>query len=100
MRRLVAAALVAGTAHLADAQQPLARFESGVELVNLSVSVSDPRGRCLTDLEKLDFSILENGVQQTLSVFRRDDVPISLSVLIDTSASMAPHIATAQVAAK
>ena len=100
-KHLVALGLLACAPRPAAGQQPaLPRFSGGVEVVNLNVSVSDTRGHYLTDLDKPDFSILENGVQQTLSVFRRDDVPISLSVLIDTSASMAENMTLARAAAK
>jgi len=99
-RRLAAVLLTLSFPSLVHAQQPkLARFGTDVEVVNLSVSVTDPRGRYLTDLGKVDFSILENGVPQTLALFTRNDVPISLSLLIDTSASMADKLAVAQGAA-
>lgn len=85
---------------LAEAQQRTSlQFRAGVEVVNLSVSVTDARGRYVRDLEQVDFSILENGVAQPLALFARDDVPISLSVLIDSSASMAHKLAVAQAAA-
>lgn len=85
---------------LAEAQQrPSLRFGTGVEVVNLNVSVTDTRGRYVRGLEQVEFSILENGVPQTLALFARDDVPISLSVLIDTSASMTEKLAVAQAAA-
>jgi Ca-activated chloride channel family protein len=101
LNQLLATGFVVVFAYLAEGQQQaLPRFSGGVEVVNLNVSVSDPRGHYLTDLQQPDFSILENGVQQTLSVFRRDDVPISLSVMLDTSASMAENMALAQAAAK
>lgn len=99
-RQLAAVLLALSFPCLAQAQQSTSlRFGTGVEVVNLSVSVSDTRGRYLTDLEKVDFSILENGVPQPLALFARDDVPISLSLLIDTSASMADKLAVAQAAA-
>lgn len=97
---LAAVLLVLASPRLVHAQQPCPlRFGTGVEVVNLSVSVTDARGRYVRDLEPVDFSILENGVPQTLSLFARDDVPISLSLLIDTSASMADKLAVAQAAA-
>jgi VWFA-related protein len=40
------------------------------------------------DLGKSAFTVYENGEKQTLNVFRQDDVPISLGLIIDTSASM------------
>jgi Ca-activated chloride channel family protein len=75
------------------------RFASTVAAVNLNVSVTDARGRYVRDLDQVDFSILENGVPQPLALFAREDVPISLSLLIDTSASMSDKLSVAQAAA-
>jgi Ca-activated chloride channel family protein len=84
----------------AKAQQRTSlRFGSTVAAVNLSVSVTDARGRYVRDLGQIDFSILENGVPQPLAVFARENVPISLSLLIDTSASMSDKLALARAAA-
>jgi Ca-activated chloride channel family protein len=81
----------------AQARQP--RFGAGVEVVNLNVSVTDVRGRYVKDLQDNDFVVLEDGVQQNLLMFARDDIPVSLSLLIDTSGSMADKLQVAQDAA-
>jgi VWFA-related protein len=54
----------------------------------LNVSVFDQAGKVVRDLGKSAFTVYENGEKQTLNVFRQDDVPISLGLIIDTSASM------------
>jgi len=56
--------------------------------VVLNVSVFDQGGKIVRDLAKSAFTVYENGEKQTLNVFRQDDVPISLGLIIDTSASM------------
>ncbi len=63
-------------------------FKSDTRLVVLNVSVFDQAGKVVRDLGKSQFTVYENGEKQTVNVFRQDDVPISLGLIIDTSASM------------
>jgi Ca-activated chloride channel family protein len=65
-----------------------ATFRTDTRLVVLNVSVFDREGKVVRDLGKTAFTVYENGEKQTLKVFRQDDVPISLGLIIDTSASM------------
>jgi Ca-activated chloride channel homolog len=84
------------------APQPTRRppiFEVGIEVINLAVSVLDGKSRFVTDLAERDFAIFEDGVRQDLSIFNHEDVPISLAVMIDTSASMDEKLPVAQEAA-
>ena len=74
-------------------------FGTGVEVINLNVSVTDARGRYVTDLTKNDFAVFEDGVRQDLSIFSHEDIPISLALMIDTSASMDEKLPTARAAA-
>ena len=74
-------------------------FEVEVEIVNLTVSVTDARNRYVTDLEEKDFAVYEDGIRQELSVFTHENLPISLVLLIDTSASMDQKLQVAQAAA-
>ena len=77
----------------------LAVFKTGVDVVNLAVTVTDPKGRFITDLGEGDFEVLEEGVRQPLTIFTREDLPVSLAILIDTSASMDTKLSQAQSAA-
>ena len=77
----------------------LAVFKTGVDVVNLAVTVTDPKGRFVTDLGEGDFEVLEEGVRQPLTIFTREDLPVSLAILIDTSASMHAQLSQAQTAA-
>ena len=70
------------------ADRPALTFQSGVELINLNVCVMDGRNRFITDLAEGDFTIIEDGVQQQVSLFSRRRLDVSLVVMIDTSASM------------
>jgi Ca-activated chloride channel homolog len=74
-------------------------FGTGIEVINLAVSVTDIQNRYVTDLKKPDFAVFEDGVKQDLSLFTQENLPISLSLLIDGSASMADKIPFVQSAA-
>lgn len=74
-------------------------FRAGVEIVSLNVTVTDPQGRYLTDLDQDEFSVFEDGAKQELSYFNRSNLPIALSLLIDSSASMEQRMENAQEAA-
>ena len=65
----------------------------------MSVTVTDSTNRYITDLTEKDFEIFEDGVKQDLTLFNRTNLPVALSLLIDTSSSMEDRMATAQDAA-
>jgi Ca-activated chloride channel family protein len=82
----------------ADQEKPQV-FRAGVELVSLNVTVVDSQGRYVTDLDQGDFSVFEDGSKQDLSFFNHTNLPIALSLLIDSSASMEQRMEHAQEAA-
>lgn len=63
-------------------------FEGGTELVVLHVTVADKNDRIVTDLTEDDFEIFEAGDQQKIKLFQREDVPVSVGILVDNSGSM------------
>ncbi len=75
------------------------QFRVTVDLISLNVTVTDNRDRFVTDLLEEDFSIYEDGITQEVSVFSREDLPIRMVLLIDTSASMDDKMSFAQSAA-
>lgn len=75
------------------------RIRSGVELVSLNVTVTDGAGKYITDLDEAEFEVFEDGAKQKLTFFSRTQQPISLALLLDTSASMEERMAIAQEAA-
>ena len=87
---VVAAALVAGAAAVAAQQQPL--FRSGTELVDLYVTVTDRSGRLVPDLTRDDFVVFDNGRPQELILFENEVRPITVVVMLDTSASVTPSL--------
>jgi VWFA-related protein len=75
------------------------RFRSGVELVNVTATVTDESGRFVSGLRKEDFAVYDDGVKQEVSHFSSDRVPVSLGIVLDASGSMtSDKIATAQAA--
>ena len=66
----------------------LAQFRSDTKLVVLHASVTDKRGKLLTNLDRGAFKVFENGQPQQVKVFHREDVPVSLGLIIDDSGSM------------
>ena len=65
---------------------PLYRLDA--RLVLLHASVVDKNGKLLTNIPQSAFKILEDGVEQPLKLFRREDVPVSMGIIVDNSGSM------------
>jgi VWFA-related protein len=57
-------------------------------LVVLHCAVTDKNGKQITSIPVEQFKVLENGVPQPIKLFRREDIPISLGIVIDNSGSM------------
>jgi Ca-activated chloride channel family protein len=71
------------------ANQDSFRFKSGVELVNVTATVSDASGRFVSGLGTDDFIVYEDDVRQDITHFSAERVPVSLGIALDTSGSMA-----------
>jgi VWFA-related protein len=63
-------------------------FSTRTQLVDLHVSVIDKNGKLVTDLPEAAFKVFENGIEQPIKTFRREDVPVSMGIIIDNSGSM------------
>jgi Ca-activated chloride channel homolog len=63
-------------------------FSSETRLVPLNVTVSDKTGHLVTNLPQSAFQVFENGVLQQIKIFKREDVPVSMGLIIDNSGSM------------
>lgn len=74
-------------------------FHAGIDIVALNVVVTDGQQKLLKGLAANEFTVLEDGVQQDVSFFASSEVPLDLSILLDTSASMTDKLQTAQDAA-
>ncbi len=80
----IAGAALVGT--FLFAQQ--ADFTTETRLVVLNATVQDKSGHLVTNLPQSAFQVYENGVQQPLKQFKREDVPVSLGIIVDNSGSM------------
>ena len=69
-------------------ENPVTTFRTESNLVSLNVSVFDQEGRVVKSLPQSAFAVFEDNQKQQITVFRQEDVPISLGLVIDTSASM------------
>lgn len=97
LRRILVAATLAAAAALRVGVVPMAQerpagegfsFRTGVDLINVTVTVTDARGRFVSDLQADDFVLFEDGRPQTLQQFDAERVPVSLGIALDTSGSM------------
>jgi Ca-activated chloride channel homolog len=64
------------------------RFRTGIDLINVAVTVTDNSGRFVPGLRKEDFVVYEDDVRQEVTHFSAERVPVSLGLVVDTSGSM------------
>ena len=91
MRRILLALAITAFPASGWAQEPAenqATFRSGVDLVTVSATVRDNRGRLVKDLTKRDFEVIDNGERRSISEFRAERAPLSVAILFDVSGSM------------
>jgi Ca-activated chloride channel family protein len=91
---VAAAALAAWWPALAQqAAEPPVPFQVDVQLVRVLATVKAPTGELVGSLGKSDFEVWDNSVKQEISVFERTTAqPLSVSLLVDTSASTAKDL--------
>ena len=91
-RSVIAAAIVAAFAVTTTGQESqdpqVFRFRTGVELINVTATVTDANGRFVSGLRKEDFRLFEDGQEQEITHFNSERVPVSLGLVVDTSGSM------------
>jgi Ca-activated chloride channel homolog len=73
-------------------------FKSEVEMVLVSVTITDPMNRLVTGLDKENFEVYEGKEAQDIKTFSSEDAPISLGVIFDMSGSMSSKIERAREA--
>ena len=98
MRAFLVSACVVLAAVAALAQQ--ATFKSGTQVVFVPTTVTDAEGRLVPDLEKEDFTILDNGKPQDITVFEDETQPFTAVVMLDFSASMTGNLQLLKQAAE
>jgi len=94
-------ALVAGVglAVAGMSSAALAQFRSGIQMVPLTVTVTNRAGRPVSGLTSSEFTIFEDGARQTLSYFSTVESPVDVAFLLDTSSSMNRELPLAREAA-
>lgn len=91
-------AAVVGLGGSLAAQQPT--FRATTQIVSLFTTVLDAQNRLVPDLTRDDFEVLDNDKLQTLVLFENENQPITVVVMLDTSASMTGSIAMLKSAAE
>ena len=104
MRRILQAlalALVPFSGWAQEAADKQATFRSGVDLVTVSATVRDNKGRLVKDLRQKDFEVIDRGERRAISEFRSERAPMSVAILFDVSGSMdtADRVTAAKFAA-
>jgi VWFA-related protein len=80
--------IVAGASSVSGQKQEDFRFRSGVDLVNVTATVTDKNGRFVPGLRQEDFIVYEENELQEVTHFSNERVPVSLGIVLDASGSM------------
>ena len=83
-----AVVVLAGSSSVAGQKPDEFRFRSGVDLVNVTATVTDRNGRFVPGLRQDDFIVYEENELQEVTHFSNERVPVSLGIVLDTSGSM------------
>jgi Ca-activated chloride channel homolog len=76
---------------------PKATIRVDTNLVLVPVNVSDPLNRFVTGLERTDFRVFEDGLEQKITSFGNEDAPLSVGIVFDTSGSMGGKLAMSRL---
>jgi Ca-activated chloride channel homolog len=83
------------------AQEPVATFKVDVKLVSIFVNVTDKNGAIVGGLTQDDFAVYEDGRPQQIAVFeRQSELPLNLTLAIDTSGSVRKDMSEEAAAAR
>jgi Ca-activated chloride channel family protein len=74
--------------NVAPPQDEIPVFTADTRLVVVHASVLDKNGKLITNLPQSAFKVMENGVEQPIKIFRREDIPVSMGIILDNSGSM------------
>jgi VWFA-related protein len=108
LRLLFSAGVLAMGIAALDGQQPkpaappqgtVPIFSADTRLVVCHTTVVDKAGKLVTNLKQDAFSVAENDVKQDILLFKREDIPVSMGLIIDNSGSMRSKRASVEAAA-
>lgn len=86
------------TATADPAPSPRSNIRVDTSLVLIPVSVTNDLGQFVTGMEKENFKLFEDKVQQQIETFSSEDAPLSIGVVFDTSGSMGDKLHMARLA--
>jgi len=99
MLAMVMAAVHGQQPKSAAPQETVPVFTSDTRLVVCHTTVVDKSGKLVTNLPEDAFTVFENDVKQNILLFKREDIPVSIGLIIDNSGSMRPKRASVEAAA-
>ncbi|HKH72239.1 MAG TPA: VWA domain-containing protein [Vicinamibacterales bacterium] len=82
-------ALILATGSLFGQQ---ATFKAGTSIVPVLTTVTDSQGRLVPNLEQDEFTVLDNGKPQPITLFQNETQPFTVVVMLDFSFSMTTHL--------
>src|ERR1700752_4623109 len=89
LRSVLPLLLLVGFAGDAQPQPPPPyRISVNVDLVVLPATVRERTGGFASDLREQDFAVYEDGVRQSIRLFRHEDIPVTVGLVVDHSGSM------------
>lgn len=86
---VLALAVIARPTAQQEQQDPVARFSSDVQLVEVYATVTDAKGELVTGLRQEDFEVYEDNQLQQVSAFAAGEFPLTVALGVDRSWSMA-----------
>ena len=89
----------AGVLAYAQRPAPPKTISVDVDLVLINATVTMPDGRFVTNLDKQNFQLWEDSVEQKIEYFSSEDVPLTVGIIFDASGSMSPFLGMARSAA-
>ncbi len=81
-----------GAAVLAQEQDQGGVLRASVNLVMVDATVKTKAGNIMGDLKKENFELREDGVEQNVQIFGRDELPLSVALVLDLSDSIEPFL--------
>src|SRR5262245_40542467 len=79
------------TASVLWAQDDVFKLNVNVDLTEVHVTVTDENDRPVGNLKKENFRLFEDRSEQNITVFKHEDIPVSLGLVIDNSRSIEPR---------
>src|SRR5215510_16012809 len=90
MRAFLTPVAIVCAAAVLSAQQ--ATFKAGTSIVPVLTTVTDNQGRLVPNLEQEEFTVLDNGKPQPITLFQNETQPFTVVVMLDFSFSMTTHL--------